>query len=36
MNQGDLFLLPFAVGVFALLILGLILMMEYEDKPPAD
>ena len=36
MNSGDLILLPFAVGVFALMILGLILMMEYEDKPPSE
>lgn len=31
MSADDIFILPFAVGVFALLILGLILMMEYEN-----
>jgi len=30
MMEGDLFILYFAVGVFALLIVGLVLM-EYED-----
>ena len=32
MNADDLFILPFAACVFALLIVGLILMSEYE-KP---
>ena len=31
MMSGDLVILAFAAGVFSLLILGLILMTEYED-----
>jgi hypothetical protein len=33
MMSGDLVILAFAAGVFSLLILGLILMTEYEDPP---
>jgi hypothetical protein len=35
MMEGDLFILYFAVGVFALLIAGLVLM-EYEDPIDTD
>jgi hypothetical protein len=33
MMSGDLVILAFAAGVFSLLILGLILMTEYEEPP---
>ena len=39
MSADDLFILPFGACVFALMIAGLILMLEYEAparrKPPA-
>ena len=34
MSGDDLFILPFAALVFAMLIVGLVLMMEYEDTEP--
>ena len=33
MMSGDLVILAFAAGVFSLMILGLILMTEYEEPP---